>query len=260
MAKVIINLEELLENWALGHFKTKANRKQKKLLKNKNIGVEIDWRRIRVTQDEPKYEPEPPEPEDAKSLPSTLFSTTYTNHAKATQVYNFSAERTSRSTCVTTIEEGVTKGHEYAIELTTPGEIMKANAGYKRELTITKSDSQTTEEELTWEVNSEINVPGGMSAMAKMVIREAEYCGKYTLKTTMKGVIRVMFLNRKDNNSMIKNTEGDLYEIMKKLSLPANVISLDGDNKSVICKTTGMCVFKYGLKQDVEVYEKKIED
>ena len=174
------------------------------------------------------------------------------------QVYNFSAERTSRSTCVTSVEKGVTKGHEFNLQLTTPGEIMQANAGFKRELTITNSNSQTIEEELVWGANSEIKVEGGMSATAKMVISEAEYVGKYVVKTTMKGVVRVMFTNKKDNNSLIRNSEGDVFEIVRRSLLDKSVIQLDDSNRCVICTTTGSCTFKYGLRQDVEVSEEKI--
>ena len=86
MAKVIVDIEELIENWAMDHFRDKATRKEKRLLKNGHVGLEIDWRRVQVTQDQPKYTPEPPKPDITAGLPSVLFSTTYTNRTEERQV------------------------------------------------------------------------------------------------------------------------------------------------------------------------------
>ena len=88
MAKVIIDIEELIENWALEHFRQKATRREKRLLKNGHVGLDLDWRRVRITQDDPHYTPEPPKPDTLKGLPSVLFSTTYTNRTAERQVCN----------------------------------------------------------------------------------------------------------------------------------------------------------------------------
>ena len=44
------------------------------------------------------------------------------------------------------------------VKLTTPCSILEANAGFHRELSLTEMDEQTIEEELTWEVDSQIVV------------------------------------------------------------------------------------------------------
>ena len=44
------------------------------------------------------------------------------------------------------------------VKLTTPGSILEANAGFHRELSLTEIEGQTIEEELTWAVDSQIEV------------------------------------------------------------------------------------------------------
>ena len=122
---------------------------------------------------------------------------------------------------------------------------------------MTNIDEQTTEEEMTWGVDSEIEVEPRHRAEAKLIIYEEEYKGTFVVKTTISGRVRVIFYNRKDNNSFMRAIEGQMDvivdEMMKKRRLPQDVIYIDGATKSVVCTTRGKCQFKYGLKQDVEV-------
>ena len=44
------------------------------------------------------------------------------------------------------------------VKLTTPCSILEANAGFSREMSLTNTRGETIEEELTWSVDSEIEV------------------------------------------------------------------------------------------------------
>jgi len=58
------------------------------------------------------------------------------------------------------IDKAVTTGVEMSVKLTTPCQIMEANAGFRREMTLTNSESETIDEEMSWGVDSQVEVEG----------------------------------------------------------------------------------------------------
>ena len=180
-----VDIQTLVESWAIDYFRRKATRKERRLLDQDFIRTEVDWRRVQFNHDDAVYEPEPPSPGAAgqTSTPNVLFQTTFANRTDREQTYTFRAERTTRSTCSVSVEQACTTGVEVGMKLTTPGQILEANAGFRREMTLSNSESETIEEELTWSVDSQVNVLGRHVGEAKLVILEQEYEGRFTTKT-----------------------------------------------------------------------------
>ena len=264
MAGKNVDVQGFVEDWAMEYFRRKANKKEKKLLENDYISMEIDWKRVRFTHAEPKYEPEPPKPGAGTPINNILFTTHFTNKTGQPQRYTFKTERTTRSSCSVGLESSYTTGVEMSVKLATPCSILEANAGYKRELCLTSTSGETIEEELTWGVDSEIEVKGRHRAEAQLIIVEEEYSGKFSIKTSISGRVRAVFTNVKDNNSFVRAVEGDVDEIISRCmgdgKLHGDAIVVDKATRSVVCKTGGTCRFKYGIKQNVEVDQKPIDD
>jgi len=266
MSTTSIDLEAIATEWAKDYFKRKAtSRKEKKILSQDRLGIKVDWKRVQFVHSEPRYVPEPPKVGAGKPTNNCLFHTTYTNKTDDTQTYNFKAERTTRSTCSVDLEQCYTEGYEVGITLKTPCEILEANAGFHRELSITKATGNVTEEELCWGVDSEVKVPGKHKAMAKMIINEEEYEGKFELKTTLKGSVHIVFTNMKDNNSFMRAVDVDIFVLLEwardNRILPQarqDMVTFQKPSREIIIETKGSCLFKYGLKQDVEVDHIKI--
>ena len=59
--------------------------------------------------------------------------------------------------------------------------MFEANAGYHREFTLTNTDGETFEEELSWGVESCIRVKPEHVAEARLVVTERKQCGKNLL-------------------------------------------------------------------------------
>lgn len=257
MATKKVDLQDVIEDWAFKRFAKNASKKERKLIEQAQYSMEVDWKRVRFVHDPPVYEPEPPKPGTGQLSNQVLFNTTFTNKTDNPQSYTFKTERTTRSSCEVEFEEGFTQGYETSVKLSTPSAILEANAGFHKEISLTKSEGQCVEEELTWGVDSQIQVEGRHRAEAKLIILEEEYKGKFTLKTRIRGRARVIFYNLKDNNSLITVQEGDVDQIVKEARdrrlIEGDIMIVDGATRSVICKTSGNCTFKYGLKQDVEV-------
>ena len=258
----VVDLQSIVEDWAKDYFMRKADKKEQRRFDKGTIVMDTDWRRVRFYHEEPKYEPEVPKPGTGKPTLNTLYQTSFTNKTDNNQTYNFNAQRSTRSECTVEIEESFTKGVAMEVKLATPCEIMEANAGFTRELTLTNVEGETLEEELSWGVQSEIVVPGRHRAQARLIITEEEYNGKFTIRTRVRGRIRVVFNNIKDNNAFVRAAEGDIDEVVRwaidKRIVQGEGITLEESPKCVLITTKGMCKFKYGLKQDVEVDHKPI--
>jgi hypothetical protein len=74
------------------------------------------------------------------------------------------------------------------VKLTTPCQVLEANAGFHREMSLTRGEAETIEEEMTWSVDSQIEVPEKHIGEAKLVILEEEYQGRFTIKTHIRSV------------------------------------------------------------------------
>jgi hypothetical protein len=260
-----VDIQGLIEDWATDYFRRKASKKELKLLKQDQIRTEIDWKRVKFVHEDAVYEPEPPTPGSGRPTQNVLFNTNFTNRTDKPQRYTFRAERTTRSSCTVAIEQGYTKGFEMNVKLTTPCQIMEANAGFRREITLTNSESETIEEELTWGVDSEIEVEGHKVGEAKLLILEEKYEGRFSIKTHISGRVRVVFTNLKDNNSFIKAAENQVVSIVEdairsKSIQPSEALHVDGSMQRVTLITRGNCQFKYGFKQLIEVAQKPIGD
>ncbi len=265
MGSTPVDLEDLVERFAKDFFKRKADsRKEKKIVQNERLGVLIDWKRVRFQHDPPVYAPEPPTAGSGTPINNCLFHTTFANKTDSAQTYNFKAERTTRSSCEVTIEQGFTQGYEVSIKLATPCEIFEANAGFQREISLTNVSSEVIEEELAWGVNSDIQVKPRHKADAKMIIREEEYDGSFSIKTTVRGIVKYSFTNLKDNNSFIRAGEVDLITIMQwaknnKILPAGDTVTLNAADKSIVLMSKGKCKFKYGLEQHIEVDQTQME-
>lgn len=261
--KAKVDIEGLVMDWAKDYFVKKATtRKLKKLLAKDYINIDIDWKRVDIEQGTPEYDPAPPKPGDGLKCNNVLFHTTFDNKSDLAQTHTFQCERSTRTSCTVEVEQTVTKGMDCSFKLAAPEELFEANVGFQREFSVTEVHGQTLEEEISWGVNSEINVEGKHRAEAKLTIVEEEYNGKFTITTKMKGPVKVTFANIKDNNSFIMAAEKHIDQIVsdaiRSEVISGNILTVDGSTNTVVFKTVGQAKFRYGVKQHVEVDQKKV--
>jgi len=258
-----IDLKEIIDSYALELFHRKATKKEKKLIEKNYVEVNIDWKRVIMERDAPVYDPEPKEQGSPKV--NVLFSTSFANKTENSQRYSFQAHRVTHSSCTVTVEKAVTTGVEMNFKLQTPCQIFEANAGFKREMTFTTNDTETIDEELSWGVDSEVEVKGGYVGEAKLLVLEDKYEGIFQIRTRIGVTARIVYTNRKDNNSFIKSLDAPIVEVVrsyiekKRSEKTWQPEAIKIDNNRVVCTTTGKCKFKYGVKQVVEVDQKPID-
>lgn len=286
----VIDIEKIVKDWALPKFDVNADRKQRRIkakeMKNrgKYLGIRVDWSGVEF-QEETKWlrlaeekfqdgdtnsnENTPPKrdlqrADTGYSHANILFQTKFVNNTKADQEYTMRAEKTTRSICTTEIESTFTKGMELSVKVASPGEIMEANAGYKRELSLTNNHGETMEEELVWGAESQIKVNSKHVAEASLVVDEKKYSGEFLVESKIKGEVYVEFLDKRDNNAFLKGVSDDFHEIIKEyLALPAQKVEpvefVTVSGSTVIIHTKGKCNFRFGIKQEVRVDQTPIE-
>ena len=198
-----------------------------------------------------------------KTHVSTLFKTKFTNSTDEPQEYTMKTEKTTHSSCTTEIENSWSKSFEMGISLKTPGEIMEANAGYSREISLTNTEGQTFEEELTWGVESQISVKAGHVAEASLVVNEKKYRGDFFIHSTVQGMVYVTFTNKRDNNALVKATGNNIADIVEwylkrksRINIEFNYVKVDNDVVKITTK--GRCNYRFGINQEVLVTQKPI--
>lgn len=192
---------------------------------------------------------------------NVLFETDFRNDTSVGQEYTMKIEKTTKSSCTTEIENGVTKGVELTATLTI-GDVLEAGAGFSREVSLTKMEGETLETEVTWGAESTVAVPAGKKASAQMQVLEKQQSGDFVVFTTMVGYVTIKYLSLK-NGSLVFGHSGKIDTIvryyvdqMKRQGKKFVGISFPDDSK-VEFQTKGKCTFRYGIKQIVAVTQDK---
>ena len=283
----VLDIEQAVTSWAWKLFMEEAPRKHRQLRekekkkKSKYVDLIIDWSSVRF-QDETTWsqlteQPFPKEAEDSDknenknklkadsvmSHSALLFNTCFTNNTEEDQSYTLKTEKTTCSTWSTEMESCMTKGVEMGITLKSPGEILEANTGYKREISLTNVYGETFEEELHWGVESEIKVRKGHIAEAYLKVTEKKYAGEFQVNSKISGEVSVKFINLRDNNSTLLVTSHEITDIVndyiatkKKQNVNYPFVTVTDDLVEIITK--GSCKFRYGIKQEVVVNQTPI--
>jgi hypothetical protein len=208
-------------------------------------------------------------PQSSQCRSNVLFHTTFTNNTDGAQEYTMKTEKTTRSSLTTSIEHGLTKGVEMGIKLSAPGEVFEANAGFKRETTLTKAEGETFEEELTWGVESQIHVDGHHVAEASLVVEERRQAGDFEVVTRIKGPVFFTFTAPSDNNSFVKSVGNSIADIVEKYleierkkgaTKVFEFVKIEEDTGTVVVRTKGTCHFRYGIRQQIRVDQRTVND
>lgn len=252
----VIDLEELVKRWAVQMFDYTKNKEQARIPKE-HLVFNVDWRRVRFVHHEPQFvdQIKPPTPKS-----QVLFRTHFTNSTELSQEYTFRTERTTSSTCEVYVDRAVTVGCEMNLSLKTPCEVFEANAGFKREVTVSKSQGEVLEQTMTWGVDSLIKVPPKFRTTAELVVFEDSFQGNFSVRSDVSGKVLVSVTNSRDNNSFVKSIDGDVLEIVRR-EVENNGLKGFGFDAGVVSYVTrGRCSFRYGIEQHVQLSQEKLAD
>lgn len=133
-------------------------------------------------------------------------------------------------------------------------QVFEANAGFSREVEVSKSEGETIEKELVWSVDSSIKLPPQTKTLANLIINQQEYESRFKINSKFWGRVIVCVNNRKDNNNFMRAIEGDVKEIFR---------GKDGfavKGKTVTYVSEGKCSFRFGIDQSVHLQQLSLAD
>ncbi|VDO97121.1 unnamed protein product [Soboliphyme baturini] len=257
----VFDLEALILRWARQIFDITKTKEQARIPKD-FLEFTINWKQAKFHYGSPTYSgiPSFKKRHDPRCQvqPQLLFRTYFVNKTNQEQEYSFKAERVTRSACTVIIEQGLTRGAEFGLKLATPCEVLEANAGFKREITLANIDEDTVEEEMTWGVDSALRVPPMTETTAELIMTEAHCSSNFTMETRMHGRVIVSVTNLRDNNSLVTVIEGNLADIMQK-EICSGLRGFRIDKNVVIAEYKGQCYFRFGLEQRINITSKPLQ-
>ncbi|KAK2142061.1 hypothetical protein LSH36_1001g00011 [Paralvinella palmiformis] len=252
-----IDLEGIIKKWAEMMFNFSKSKEQSRIPKDA-LEYTINWKRVHFVHDDPEYldREKPPKP-----TTKVLFRTFFTNQTTEDQEYSFRTSRATSSTCDVIMEQCYTVGYEMNLSLKTPGEVFEANAGFRRELSLTNASTQSIQKSLTWEVDSQIKVPSGIRTTAELVVSEDQFSGGFKMTSKISGKVLVTVTNRNDNNSLVKILEGNIVEIIRGMKDSEKGLKLFklADNVATFV-SRGRCTFRYAIEQHIKLHQHDAND
>ena len=249
------DLDDIVAAWAWEMFDRTKSKEQSKFPRD-SLEMHISWKKVRFIHGEPDYQ-DIQKPGTPKG--KILFKTYFENNTDMEQEYSFKTERSTTSSCDVSMESTYTVGQEMNISLKTPCEVFEANAGFHREMSLTNSSGQSVEEELVWEVDSQIKVPPKHRTLAELVISEEQYAGKFAVRSMFGGRIHATITNIRDNNSFVKAIDGNIAEIMRR-EVENGLKGFKVEGKYVVFNTVGVTKFKYAVEQRVKLNQVPLSD
>ncbi|KAL4225073.1 hypothetical protein ACF0H5_015767 [Mactra antiquata] len=248
----VTDLEEIVKAWAWTSFSKTRGKEYQKLGYN-DIKIDINWSRVRFNSSEPVYQNKVMQDTQTSKI---VFTSTFENNTESEQEHSFTTERTTTCTATNSVTKGYTKGFNLELKLGLPEEVACATAGFGRETNVEDVAESTTEQSISWAVDSSIKVPRMTKTTASMVVKEKEFTGTFKLDVRIHGTVIVSILNQNDNNSHIHGVEGSFATIMKNAKGYSG-FTIDG--KTVIFHVEGKSKFRFGVEQNVRLDEESLE-
>jgi hypothetical protein len=252
----VVDLDELVKKWATQMFEYTKSKDHARIPKE-HLAFNVDWKRVRFVHHEPEYIDKR---KSATPKSQILYRTHFTNNTDLDQEYSFRAERTTSSVCEVHVERAVTVGCEMNLSLKTPCDVFEANAGFKREVCVTKCQGEIVEQTMTWGVDSLIRVPPMTRTSAELVVYEDTFDGNFSVRSDVSGKLLVSVMNLRDNNNFLKSIEGDIIEIIRRETENNGLkgFTFDSTQGVITYVTRGRCSYRYGIEQHVQLSQQKL--
>ncbi|XP_060080813.1 uncharacterized protein LOC132560176 [Ylistrum balloti] len=286
-----INIEDIIKEYTWNRFRKSKHFLRRPFYRKSNYYIDINWGYLDFNHDTVRFDIRP---ESTSTLPEEIASTSvesspgkqsvdkdgsknvvlyksrYENKTPMDQQYTFSTTRETKASCNVEFQETYTKGAECNIEIKVPGDIVTIGAGLSGELAVTKTKSESFEETVTWEVNTQINVARGHTAEATVFVSERNSMADFEVKSTMSlpdGKDMPVAVRRiSDDMVMYTDIINDLAPVFSEVAKKSQIVELvkSKDQKrgmlrsNVILTTHGTCKSISWKNQHVHVNSEQV--
>lgn len=248
MANEIVDIEEVVKNYAWNAFKKTATKSN---LKYEEVSMKVIWDRVTFEPSEPEYSA----PRHLKhSSTNVIFESTFHNTTDKEQEHSLKAERTTTVMSTTNVSKGYTTGGNIGLSLAVPGDVFKATASFGRQVKLEKASGNTNEKILTWSTDDTIKVKPRSKLTAKVEIKEEEFNSNFKIDVKIRGRVVVVITNLKENNNFLQVVDAGIVEIFKSNDETKAALSPFNTNEAN-WTIQGSCNFKYGVSQSIHLVE-----
>jgi hypothetical protein len=252
----LVNLDDLVKRYVTSGEMPDIKEKLKRVPKDA-LHIKINWDRVRFDSEEANF---PKLPDDIESVANcrVLHTHDFVNNTCTEQVYSYKTSRRTLTACEKSYQEGYAIGKDVGVRLKVPSSVLEANASLRKELSLMESDRFHKEEELSWEVESQIRVPPKHRTVAELTLNETQYCVHFEIKSTIKGRVKVDYKNLTTGQVFSSGSTNIAtiisYAIGKEL-LKEDQFEVVDDSVSTEFK--GICKFSKG-KGDIKLTERPL--
>ncbi|XP_067655503.1 uncharacterized protein [Haliotis asinina] len=243
MACSVTDLDELLKQWAWNVYTRTKN-----AVTIDNAQFEVVWNKVRFLSAQPTFEMQ-----KKSSVPQSqiVFSSTFDNETGQYQLHNFQTQRSTIATVTTTMSKGFTRGVNAGIKLPVPPEVLTSTAGFGNEVTIECEDENTTQNSLSWAVNTTVKAPKEMRTIAELEILEEEFKCNFKMNVSFQGMVKVKITELPSENVLI--VQNDIAQILHDRAVLPDCV--ETTPKKVVWPIIGKVRFRYGVSQKIRVYQ-----
>ncbi|XP_060586281.1 uncharacterized protein LOC132742018 [Ruditapes philippinarum] len=281
-----VNLGELVENYIWGRYKHDTSFIKRLFLRRSNHLFDIRWgyvdfkhaaypenkkqQTIQPTASEGSISERAPSgtdvsdidgqmenlvPQDGKSNKRDieLYYSIYENETDTPQKYTFTASRETTSSTKFELQENYTLGAETNLEINL-AEIVKIGGKVSGEYSITETKAEEFTKTLSWNINTEIEVPSRNKVKASLLVYEIPTKTSFVVKTTISiptGNLPVT-IRRKDGKEVHTEWINDLGVLFDADYINRSTVKIiekkivkdDGDeviDNQIILTTRGVC-------------------
>ncbi|XP_064628731.1 uncharacterized protein LOC135488176 [Lineus longissimus] len=252
----LVKLDDLVKKYVTSGEMPDIKEKLKRIPKD-SLDIKINWDRVTFESKEAKF---PKLPDDIESFADCriLHTQDFVNNTCTEQVYTYKTSRRRLSACEKTYEEGYTIGKNVGVQIKVPGSVLEANAGLSKELSLMETERFQEEDDISWEVESQIRVSPKNRTIAELTISERHYSVHFEVDSTLKGRVMVDYKNL-SNGQVFSSGSTQIaaiinYAIEKEL-LKKDQFVIEEDLVNTQFK--GICKFSKG-KTDIKLTERPL--
>ncbi len=238
-----------------------------------DLDLELNWANVKFTQEQANFTGTST---TNKLTKQTLFQSSFDNRTSHVQETCFRVERETTQSYALTFSKGWSRQTQVGlkvpflkniIKLVVPVDVLEFSGGLTKEIHAECGQDTSQEEKIQWRCDTKVNVGPLSKVTASLRITELEMEKSFSGVTFIEG--RLVAVLSHPKYGFVNSYSGSVFEIvqmaLEKGWVPARseanyVLTQINERRGVRACFGGVCKFRLGFDQVVEIQEEKIEE
>lgn len=241
-----LNLDDIVQPWSHNTFKTAEDGDAD----SRYFQHIINYSMVKFNESEPQYQPTIPQ-----GIPKSeiIYETVFRNDTDYKQDFSLKTIRATTSTAKININRGIVVNGKSKLNVSPLPEQISGKCGFQNGLAVDNVGQQEFKERLEWQIDTHVTVGSGSTVKAEVIVKETSYRAKFSLWTHITGNVHVDVVDPYKNNSLYRVHDSDIVRLIKHYNKKTRIDGLVFQNHAANFLSEGICTFKYGVKQNVNL-------